>query len=62
MVWHLGTLLDKCVGEGRRGREERERQRDGREGVYTNMYINQGGLTILSSLVNTEKRATVSLQ
>ena len=32
MVWHLRTLLDKCVGKGRRGREERERQRDGREG------------------------------
>ena len=35
---------------------------DGREGVYTNMYINQGGLTTLSSLVNKEKKTTVSLQ
>ena len=30
--------------------------------MYTNMYINQGGLTTLSSLVNKEKKATVSLQ
>lgn len=34
----------------------------GGEGVDTNMYINQGGLTALSSLVNKEKRAAVSLQ
>ena len=27
MVWQLQTLLDKCVGEGRGGREEREKDR-----------------------------------
>ena len=30
--------------------------------MYTNMYINQSGLTTLSSLVNKEKRVTVSLK
>lgn len=39
------------------------RWKQGWEGsVYTNMYINQAGLTTLSSLVNKEKKATVSLQ